>query len=163
MQYHPPTQRDRNVENSPLRLTSTRDLAATPAAITSARRYTAAVLSVWYVPSDVIETSTLLVSELATNALRHGQLRDDDAERLRLRLHRRSRGVRIEVLDRNPSPPERRWADDGSEDGRGLLLVQALSSQWGFYRAWAYKVVWCEVRCPLLPAIPDAPLLEAKP
>ncbi|MBC3844306.1 ATP-binding protein [Streptacidiphilus sp. 4-A2] len=137
------------------------DLAATPAAITAARRHAAAVLSDWGMPPEVIDTAMLLVSELATNALRHGQLADEPADRLRLRLHRFFGRVRVEVLDWSPSYPELRVPDDGAEDGRGLALVQLLSCEWGYYSARSYKVVWCEVACPLQVQAHRAALLEA--
>lgn len=48
-------------------------LTDTPNAVRLARLHTAAVLSQWGVPSDTIETATLVVSELTTNVVRHSQ------------------------------------------------------------------------------------------
>jgi hypothetical protein len=39
----------------------------------------------------------------------------------------------VVVQDASPRPPTRMEADDDAESGRGLLLVEAISSQWGWY------------------------------
>lgn len=48
-------------------------LADTPNAVALARLHTADVLSGWGVSCDIVETAKLLVSELATNAVRHSE------------------------------------------------------------------------------------------
>ncbi len=54
-------------------------LADTPNAVGLARLHTAKVLSCWGVPSDIVETVQLLVSELATNAVRHPKEGEEQA------------------------------------------------------------------------------------
>ncbi|MGI5469585.1 ATP-binding protein [Streptomyces sp. CA-132043] len=88
----------------------------------------------------------LCVSELATNALRHG-VPPGRAFRLRLYQYADDGGtVRIEVHDsgpgwpRTPSPP----SDADAEHGRGLLLVGTLADKWGVGERNPGKVVWCE-------------------
>ena len=64
-----------------------------------------------------------------------------------LRLHTDGTGLLIEVSDNSYEPPE--LANSETEDigGRGLVLVDALSSQWGHYFVgYARKVVWAIVR-----------------
>ncbi|MER5642645.1 ATP-binding protein [Kitasatospora sp. NPDC002227] len=48
----------------------------------------------------------------------------------------------IEVFDQSPAMPRRRPSDDFAENGRGLLLVEALSTAWGWHPAPGGKVVW---------------------
>jgi anti-sigma regulatory factor (Ser/Thr protein kinase) len=57
----------------------------------------------------------------------------------------RNDALRIEVWDTSSRPPLRRTAADEDEGGRGLLLVQALSKEWGCDVLNAGgKIVWCE-------------------
>ena len=52
--------------------------------------------------------------------------------------------IAILVWDANPQPPVRTQVGYGAESGRGLLLVEAVSQQWGWYapRETTGKVVW---------------------
>ena len=67
------------------------------------------------------DEAELIVSELVTNAVRHGRTR------CRLRLTSRRRALTIEVADDGPGVPASRRARSGHESGRGLALVRALS------------------------------------
>jgi anti-sigma regulatory factor (Ser/Thr protein kinase) len=82
---------------------------------------------------------TLLVSELVTNACVHG------AESIRVHLDVDQRRLRVEVEDGSPMMPEVQRPDGRSTIGRGLLIVESLSSAWGAERSGAGKVVWAEV------------------
>ena len=90
---------------------------------------------------DLIDTVELLVSELATNALRHG--RGD----IRLRLLR-DRTLVCEVWDNGYAQPRRRRARDTDEGGRGLQLVSLLADRWGSRRTPRGKTVWFELNLP---------------
>jgi PAS domain S-box-containing protein len=90
---------------------------------------------------DLIDTSELLVSELATNALRHG--RGD----IRLRLLRDTTLV-CEVWDNGYAQPRQRRARDTDEGGRGLQLVSMLADRWGSRRTPSGKTVWFELGLP---------------
>lgn len=85
------------------------------------------------------DTVALLVSEVATNALIHG------VGEVRLRVVPSPGGVRIEVLDGSPTAPTRRAATEFDEGGRGIALVEALSSAWGSEPTEHGKKVWFEV------------------
>jgi anti-sigma regulatory factor (Ser/Thr protein kinase) len=80
----------------------------------------------------------LAVSELVTNALRHGRGLPI------LRLTSTAGVIRIEVTDSSPTPP--RIRQPGADGGRGLRMVERLSAAWGAVRAGEGKVVWCEFR-----------------
>ncbi|MFC9508412.1 ATP-binding protein [Streptomyces sp. NPDC057002] len=125
-------------------------LSATPRGARLARRLAAEQLHSWgrSYDSEPNRTTSLLVAELATNAIRHGRVRGRDF-RLRLTLYSADPALRIEVTDprpdrRPPAPGTLPVSDLIS--GRGLLLVEALSTHWGTTCGDPYtKTVWCEV------------------
>ena len=83
----------------------------------------------------------LLVTEVATNALRHGGPGVD----LWLRPLEGG-GLRVELIDgRADALPRPRHADVDAEGGRGLLIVTALARAWGTDRLSAGKCVWFEL------------------
>ncbi|WUW53883.1 SpoIIE family protein phosphatase [Streptomyces sp. NBC_01456] len=89
----------------------------------------------------LVDTTELLVSELVTNALRHGH----GEIRLRLLL---DRTLVCEVWDADLAQPRRRRARDTDEGGRGLQLVGLLSEGWGSRRTPRGKTVWFELALP---------------
>ncbi|MFC4899518.1 ATP-binding protein [Streptosporangium amethystogenes subsp. fukuiense] len=106
-----------------------------------ARRLVRAQLTDWGYDgeSDIAE---LLVSELFTNALRHGR----GAPIITLSL--REGTLRCEVEDESPAPLQVREAPGTDENGRGLLLVDTLSRSWGTGRTRTGrpgKTVWFEL------------------
>ncbi|WUH93800.1 ATP-binding protein [Streptomyces sp. NBC_00433] len=96
----------------------------------------------WGCPVEVIDSAAVVLSELFTNALRHA--REPRGRHIETRFHRGEFSVRIEVHDANDAKPERREATDDDESGRGLELVDALTSgQWGISsRVGVGKMVW---------------------
>jgi anti-sigma regulatory factor (Ser/Thr protein kinase) len=96
-------------------------------------------------------TVELLVSELATNAVRYANGNrfsvEFDADGLLL----------IAVCDGNPTKPAPRQATIRDEGGRGLVIVEALSDRWGAEVHHSGKCVWfqLEEHAPL----PEAPVL----
>lgn len=86
------------------------------------------------------EDAELVVSELVTNAIRHG-----DGAPL-VRLEQRPDRVRIEVEDESDRPPVGRSPGHEEPSGRGLAIVGALALGWGHERrAGGGKTVWAEV------------------
>ncbi|MGW4895960.1 ATP-binding protein [Kitasatospora sp. NPDC004240] len=89
------------------------------------------------------DEAVLLVSELVTNACRHGRAP------MELALIRRPRGLRVEVSDANPMPPRPRPRRGPEEPGGvGLRLLAVLALRWGWQPHGAGKTVWFEVRPP---------------
>lgn len=87
-----------------------------------------------------IETATLLVSELVTNAVLHG------APPVRLSVETTGSLIRVAVEDGAVALPVQRDPDALSANGRGLLLVDVLASSWGCDDgAGDGKSVWFEV------------------
>lgn len=78
----------------------------------------------------------LLITELATNALRYGR-----ADSIGVRMLRTGRVVRIEVADGTAVVPTVRSASALDECGRGLFLVEAIADDWGVGDDGA--VIWC--------------------
>jgi len=87
---------------------------------------------------ELVDTSELLVSELVTNALRHGR------GEIRLRLLR-DRTMVCEVWDDGYAQPRQRRAQETDEGGRGLQLVSLLAERWGSRRTPNGKIVWFEL------------------
>ncbi|QYA97050.1 ATP-binding protein [Streptomyces anulatus] len=87
----------------------------------------------------------LCVTELATNALRHG-VPPGRGFKVHIYLERIENALRVELHDSGDG--EVCPADElpGAEDegGRGLLLVAALADKWGVGERNPGKIVWCE-------------------
>jgi anti-sigma regulatory factor (Ser/Thr protein kinase) len=89
------------------------------------RRIIRAALNYWGRP-DLIDGAELLLSELATNALQHAQGPD-----IGVRVYLRDDECVIEVNDGSPRRPVLRCAEPDHENGRGLLIIRAVASDWG--------------------------------
>jgi hypothetical protein len=57
------------------------------------------------------------------------------------------RRVLILVWDASPQPPVRMYSRDDAENGRGLLLVETISTQWNWYFPHdpGGKAVWAQI------------------
>ncbi|HVB44627.1 MAG TPA: ATP-binding protein [Streptosporangiaceae bacterium] len=112
-------------------------LPALPVTPRWARRHAQAVLGAWFVPPDVAETALLLVSELVTNSVaalaRHAGPEAVAAGLIEQTLRRKPGRLVIEVSDPDPNPPVVADADLEADNGRGLILVQALSKEWSYF------------------------------
>ena len=114
-------------------------LATGPAAPAEARRRVRDAIRSWQVPVD-LDAALLLTSELVTNAIRHEAGQGAQAVMLAIAS---SRGrLRVDVHDTSRSLPAVAEVPADAETGRGLLLVETLSDEWGFYRTPAGKAVY---------------------
>ncbi len=102
-----------------------------------ARAFVADKLHGWEL-DELIETASLVVSEVVTNAVIHAR---SDAELL---LERTPSAVRISVTDHGGGL-ERRDAEASTDGGRGLLIVQQLSTNWGAEPRDHGNCVWAEL------------------
>ncbi|WP_437053541.1 ATP-binding protein [Streptomyces sp. enrichment culture] len=113
----------------------TQRFSSTPLGARLARHLAANQLHVWGIPhgTSLSDTASVIVGELAANAVTHGRVPGRDFE-LRL-AHAPYAFLRIEVSDtraelRPPGRGEARGPAPLDESGRGLLLVDALADRW---------------------------------
>ena len=119
------------------------ELGALPSAVPCARYHTKQVLWEWHL-TEHADSAELVVSELVTNAITASRATSPDSP-VRLWLLSDSTRVLILVQDDSPHPPVRTAPGTGTEGGRGLLLVEAISSRWAWYlpgTGGAGKVTW---------------------
>lgn len=110
-----------------------------------ARRFVRSSLADWG-EGWAIEVTTLLTSEVVTNAVIHTGPHTA-MEEIVVTLSMHDRIVRVEVEDHASALPVSRVSIDGLS-GRGLLLLDALASAWGVKPCSWGKVVWFEVADP---------------
>nr|WP_168515609.1 ATP-binding SpoIIE family protein phosphatase [Streptomyces sp. S1D4-11]QIZ00737.1 SpoIIE family protein phosphatase [Streptomyces sp. S1D4-11] len=95
----------------------------------------------WHL-EDLTDDAELLVSEVVTNGLIHG---DSDVS---FCVRRYTDHLRVEVRDSDPRPAHTvaiRPSEDQEEGGRGLRIVMALATAWGNSPAGRGKTVWFEL------------------
>lgn len=125
----------RGTGNEPRRLL-TFQLGDEPSAVPAARHRLADVLADQPMPADVVDSVLLVASELVANAVEHG----GGAESLE--LDRERDAVLLRVWDGGLGRPEPHPLVLDSVRGRGLVLVEALASSWGYEPADGHKSVW---------------------
>jgi serine/threonine-protein kinase RsbW len=89
------------------------------------------------------------VSELAANAVEHTE--SGAGGTFTVAVGRPRDGVAfVAVLDAGgPAEPSAGEVDELAEDGRGLTLVAACSSRWGYRYTTGGRIVWAEVTWPV--------------
>ena len=87
-------------------------------------------------PEHVIETAQLLISELVTNAVLHGE------PPVKIELEIDPPGVSVSVRDRGEEAPVLREPTEGGEHGRGLHIVGHLADEWGVESGVDGTCVW---------------------
>ncbi|WP_432535549.1 ATP-binding protein [Kineococcus arenarius] len=131
------------------RLELAHDLASVP----HARHWVVRRCAAMGVPPAAGAVVELLTAELTANAVLHG------SPPVRLDLERAGEGVRVRVHDADPTPPVRRDVGPEATGGRGVALVDLLSSEWGVLQRTDGKTVWFTVgpRGPRGPRAVDGP------
>ncbi len=121
-------------------------LGALDSAVPSARVHLRQLLREWG-QAELEEDASVVISELVTNAVvASAELRPAVAPVLVWLGSDRHR-VLLAVADASPRPPMRLPLGPYAYGGRGLALVEALSSRWGWYPAsiaGLAKAVWAE-------------------
>ncbi|MFS4108962.1 ATP-binding protein [Streptomyces sp. PD-S100-1] len=116
-------------------------VASETATVAVARQMVREACAEWGLDQDATETGTLLISEIVTNAVRHGH---SHSVRVIVEQPRPGR-LRVAVVDKSRRMPELRIVGPDSTGGRGLLLVDALSARWGTDLLPWGKRVWAEI------------------
>jgi hypothetical protein len=138
-------------------------LAALPTAVGPARSFVRDQLHRWRLDEptgyDLPGTTELITSELVTNSLRATGLvqlpvagrQPPRSAAIILRLRLIPRSLFVEVWDVSPCSPRHAKLSQLDENGRGLVLVTALTKAWGYYPSdfpEGGKVVWAEINIP---------------
>ena len=107
-----------------------------PAAAAESRNQLRAAICAWNVPVDP-DVAVLLTSELVTNAIRH-----ETGGTITLAVTCSGDQLRVEVHDTSCFVPVPVDAAPDAETGRGLMLVESLSAEWGCYPTPTGKAVY---------------------
>jgi anti-sigma regulatory factor (Ser/Thr protein kinase) len=111
------------------------ELPALPIAAGRARNFVSDFLHSWGEDEELIERAVMIVSELVTNAIRHGDHPLASKRRRRrwpgmvivLAMTLQSDALYIEVRDDSPLLPVPHEPADGAESGRGMTIVDAVA------------------------------------
>jgi anti-sigma regulatory factor (Ser/Thr protein kinase) len=115
-----------------VRVTLAPDLAATA----TARQVVERACRAWHL-DHVLDTAQLVITELVSNVVRHARTE------MEISLTAGHGALRLAVHDGDPSPPAvPKPGDNMAETGRGLLVIQALTTGWGTMSNEDGKVVW---------------------
>jgi len=93
-----------------------------------------------HLPDKAREDLALLVTELASNAIRHGEAPAD------VEVTWLAGTARLTV--RSGGPPfswHSAWVQPGTEGGLGLVLVDRMADRWGIKRVDGHNEVWLEL------------------
>jgi anti-sigma regulatory factor (Ser/Thr protein kinase) len=117
-------------------------LSAGTQAAAEARSQLHTLVALWGMRVDV-DVLVLLASELITNAVTHAD-NGGSPEVISVCVRCLRDELRVEVHDGSPDMPVpvQLKVDDDAETGRGLMLVDALAAEWGFYRTPGGKAVY---------------------
>jgi anti-sigma regulatory factor (Ser/Thr protein kinase) len=116
-------------------------VATSPARV---RRRLRAAFAQWELPTEVAENALLVVEELVANVVDHARTPFSLTVHHLLGDHTGS-SLRIAVRDGCSRPLNRRPFNAHAARGRGLQMIEALTSRWGCHRTPLGKTVWAEL------------------
>jgi len=88
------------------------------------------------IDTDLVEVAAILTDEMVTNAIKHGR------PPISLAIESDNEGIAISVADSGPGFPIARTVSRTAEDGRGLMIIDVLSDEWGVVPLYQGKQVW---------------------
>jgi anti-sigma regulatory factor (Ser/Thr protein kinase) len=94
---------------------------------------------------NFVDAALLAASELLTNSVIHTT---NDTCHLAAWYHPEPPALRVEVNDTNPTLPTLQHSASPTEGGRGLRIVQAVTTRWGVNPHPQGKTVWFEIDQP---------------
>jgi PAS domain S-box-containing protein len=130
-----------------------RSFAPEAKSVSRARAFTRRTLEGWGA-GELVDSASLIVSELVTNAVVH------TGTPTRLALWLQGHELCVEVEDRHPGralPITAQVAPETAEHGRGLLITTSLSSTWGVEYTPTSKRVWARFSADGAPGLHGAP------
>jgi two-component sensor histidine kinase len=104
-------------------MTERRSFPAEASSVKEARRFIAAALT--DVDPHIVEIAMVILSELATNSVRHAMTT------FQITVDRSPELLRVEVADGSRHQPVIRHPDPQQPTGRGLQIVDTLAAEWG--------------------------------
>ena len=112
-----------------------------PRSVPAARSRVRAALGL-HGPGAYADDAEIITSELVTNAVQH--LGDNGTKTIGVTITYAGSpaAVTIAVSDSSPRGPIRRDTPPGSEQGRGLQIIEALSAYWGWRQEGGGKVIF---------------------
>ncbi|MFF4041121.1 ATP-binding protein [Streptomyces sp. NPDC001816] len=132
---------------------STADFAAhafsqDPKSVESIRRFVRETIGSWGLRAFA-DDLTNVVNELTTNAVQHALPKRDEQAKAWLGMAHIDGTVVCAVTDPSPTPPTHRFPEHLAPAGRGLVIVDALTSQWGYTKTrTGGKIVWARITTP---------------
>lgn len=124
-------------------------LSADPDSVKTGRDFARVTLNLWGMDA-LTDLAELVISELLTNAVRHGvpsACKTVSQHCVRLRLLAQAPFVMCMVADPGRGIPVLRDSDPDAESGRGLTVVDACCVRWGWHLLdGGGKVVWALLR-----------------
>ncbi|MGO8961333.1 MAG: ATP-binding protein [Streptosporangiaceae bacterium] len=115
-----------------------------PSSVRQSREFVRGVLGEWWPGLDDV---LVMVSEIASNAIRHTASGDDGWFDVTVSVTGRT--ARVAVADRGsssePRIPDGSGVPDALTGGRGLRIVDTLADRWGHGGDELGRVVWFEV------------------
>ena len=141
--YHLLLEAEAAIDRRPPVVRVRKQLPCNTGAPATARRLVREMCPLWQVDDELQETAQFVVSELVANAVEHA------CTGVGLTLERSRHGLRVAVRDASPvgfPGPVQRWTDSlGQVRGRGLELVESLTTAWGVDVQPDGNTVWAEI------------------
>jgi len=98
------------------------------------------ILLTWALPS-LCDTAELVATELLANAVEHAKASD-----VKMSIARLGKWVEISVFDPGSGRPTMHSASPDDEGGRGVMMIDALCSAWGWENSTpTTKRVWARL------------------
>lgn len=119
-------------------MTQTKTFKHRPESVTQARRFVNEVLR--DAAPEVRDVVVLMVSELASNCIRHTDSEFD------LTISQSGDEIRVETTDCGGGEPKLRTPDPTDPSGRGLQIIDIFSAAWGYESRGRENTVWFKVR-----------------
>ena len=117
------------------------DLLPEPASAGAGRRAVTQVLTDWGISAETVGDAVLVVSELVTNAVLHAP----SGHTLSLEVSMSGRVLRVSLSDSSPASPRWRSPSGQDEGGRGIGILDTLSTRWGVAERPGGKALWFEI------------------